>query len=128
MEIEDIEGRSTIVGEGQMLDRLRSVRRGRYGAFILSHEEDGPSLLIHVNGENAYVHFLPDGFGEHAGFQSTSSLPAYPLHHFVQTDGGEANSFDISGDAVIGVDLACAAAVEFLHDGSMPGSIKWREL
>jgi hypothetical protein len=128
MEIEDMEGRFAVVGEGELLDRLRSVRRGAYGAFTLRHDEDGPSLLIHVNGGKAYLHFFRDGFGDHPGFQSTSSSPTDPLRHFVQTDGGEADSFDISGDTVVDVTLAYVAAVEFLRDRSMPSSITWREL
>jgi hypothetical protein len=128
MEIEDMDGRLVVVAEGKVLDRLRSVRRGAYGAFILSHDEDGPSLWVHTNGDKAYLHFFPDRDGDHPGFQSTSSSPEQSLCHFVQTDGGEADSFDISGDNVVAVDLAYAAAVEFFRDGSsMPASITWRE-
>ena len=123
-----MDGRLAVVAEGTLLDRLRSVRRGAYGAFILSHEEDGPSLWVHMNGDKAYVHFFPARDSDHPGFQSTSSSPGLSLCHFVQTDGGEADSFDISADTVVTVDLAYTAAVEFFRDGSsMPASITWRE-
>ena len=128
MEIEDMDGRLVVVAEGKLLDRLRSVRRGGYGAFILSHEDDGPSLWVHMNGDKAYLHFFRDRDGDHPGFESTSTSPGHSSCHFVQTDGDEADSFDISGDAVVAVDLAYTAAVEFFRDGSsMPASITWRE-
>jgi len=128
MVIEDMDGSLAVATEGELLDRLRSVRRGVYGAFILSHDEEEASLFLHMNGEKAYLHFFPDRSGDHPGFQSRSSSHTDAVCHFVQTDGGEADSFDVSGDTVVSLDLAYAAAVEFLRAGSMPASINWREV
>jgi len=46
----------------------RRVRKGPYGAFILLHDDVGPSLWIHINRNVAYLHFFLET-------QSTSHAP-----------------------------------------------------
>lgn len=48
MEIEDIEGQTSVDSETDLQDRLRSVRKGVFGAFILSHHDCECSLWIHI--------------------------------------------------------------------------------
>jgi integrase len=43
--------------DDKLLARLRLVRRGDEGAFILDHEEGG-SLWVHVNGDVAFLWFM----------------------------------------------------------------------
>jgi len=55
MDIEDLEGRVCVHDEQELVRRLRSVRKGKYGAFILSHDAQGPALWVHIDGSIAYV-------------------------------------------------------------------------
>ena len=128
MYVEDFQGRTRMERLDDLLSRLGSVRKGAYGAFVLSHDEAGPSLWIHINRDVAYVHYFPEDGG--AGLQPTGMSPAGCADevHFVQTDGGEADSFTMLGEALVEVDAAYAAAGEFLHDPGPPRSITWTAL
>jgi hypothetical protein len=121
----------------EMLAHLRSKRRGVYGAFILWHGttgewhgEAGPSLLVHINNDLAFLYFLPDHNGEHPGFEPTGmSPPDCPASvHFMQTDGIEEAGLTISRDCVISTDRAYKAAAEFFKDPVLPACIRWFEL
>jgi len=50
-------GRADINSDEVLARRLRTQRVGRYGAFILAHTEQGPSLWIHINEDVAYLHY-----------------------------------------------------------------------
>ncbi len=68
MEIEDLAGRVGVNNGEELQRRLRTVRKGDYGAAHLSH--DGRvSLWIHINKSIAYLHFFPD---TQAGIQAFS--------------------------------------------------------
>jgi hypothetical protein len=49
----------------ELLARLRSVRRGDDGAFILDHGQGG-SLWVHIS-DVAFLWFCPDRDGKHPG-------------------------------------------------------------
>jgi hypothetical protein len=129
MEIEDLAGRVSVDRDDELEHRLRSVRRGDYGAAILSHD-DRVSLWIHINNSFAYLHFFPDNTGRHLGFQPTGMSPENCDKdvHFLQIDGGEADSITMPCSTVVPVAVAYIAAREFLHDPVLPPSILWSEL
>ena len=81
-----------VTTEAELLARLRSVRRGRYGAFFLYHVVRHPFLSIQFNGDIAYLHYFPSE--NHPGFQPRGVTPENCSEHvhFLQTDGGEADS------------------------------------
>jgi hypothetical protein len=49
VEVLDFDGAFRVERDDELLARLRSVRRGADGAFILDHGGDG-SLWVHING------------------------------------------------------------------------------
>jgi hypothetical protein len=133
MEVYDFEGRVDVDCGEDLLHRLRSVRKGKYGAFILSHDSgDGgqPSLWIQINEDIAYLHYLPDSRGLHAGFQAKDMMPGVceEAVHFLMVTGTEADSFTVPRETLVPVDAAYKAAEEFLHEPALPPSITWFEL
>src|SRR5262245_66651771 len=67
VEVLDFDGSNLAERDDELLARLRSVRRGPDGAFVLSHGGD-ESLWVHINGEAAFLCFFPDRNGGHPGF------------------------------------------------------------
>jgi hypothetical protein len=130
MYVEDLKDRIYVDRPEDLIDRLRSVRKGRYGAFFLSHDDSGPSLSIHINGGVAYVHFFPDNLGRHPGFQPVGMSPidCEESVHFLQTDGGEADSLTMPKQTLVSLEVAYRAATEFLNSPVLPASIRWLEL
>ena len=132
MIVEDFDGTSTIDCDDELLARLRSVRRGSFGAFILSHAADGASLWVHLNGHVAYIHYFPPGARSHAGFQPldgpfTSTSPDEEIR-FVQVDGSEADGFSMAPEFLVPANVAYAVVREFLWNSALPDSIVWQEL
>jgi hypothetical protein len=130
MRIDDFNCRTIFDDPMRLIAHLSSVRTGPYGAFILSHTDDGPSLCVHINGEVAYIHFFPDNSGDHAGFQASNMMPSNydEVVHFIQTDGSEAASFDMCRITLVPVAVAYEAAAEFLAKPSLPQCVNWAEL
>jgi hypothetical protein len=133
MEVYDLEGRVDVDCGEDLLHRLRSVRKGKYGAFILSHDssdDSQPSLWIHINEGIAYLHYLPDYRGLHAGFQATGMTPrgCEEAVHFLMVTGAEADSITMPRETLVPVDAAYKGAEEFLHEPALPPSISWFEL
>jgi hypothetical protein len=128
MLLSDMHGDVEITAEEALLHRLRTSRTGPYGAFILSHTPDGPSLWIHTHHDIAYVHYFPDNSGDRAGFQPTGMTPPNcdDYVRFLMTDGSELST--MPSETLVSLDTACAAAVEFLHNPSRPTSINWIDL
>ena len=130
MQVEDINGAITTVSPVELGPYLIRVRRGAYGAFLLwDQDQGGPSLSISINGDVAYLHYWSGAKG-HAGFQATGMTPpGCPEQvHFLQAGGVEADSFDLPGTTLVGVEIAYRAAREFLATGTCPTCIRWLEL
>ncbi len=129
MEVEDLAGRVSVDRENELEHRLRSIRKGDYGAAVLSHN-DRLSLCILINNNVAYLHFFPDKTGRHPGYQPTGmSLEFCDLQvHFLQIDGGEADSINMPCSTLVPVETAYKAAREFLREAALPPSISWIEL
>jgi|SRR5215467_9425043 len=131
MYVQDLEDLVAIDRPQALLDRLRSVRKGPYGAFILSHDELGPSLWIFINGDVAYLHFLPESQStSDPGFQPWGMFPenCEESVHFVQIDGGEGASITMPKQTLVSLEVAYKAATEFLNMPSLPSSIRWSAL
>ena len=128
MHLQDFDGRCQLETEEDLTNRLRTIRKGNFGAFILWHEDGGPSLWVHLNKDLAHLHFFPDASGAHPGFQCSTGLASGGEVRFLQTDGSEADSITVPRDAVIPVQHAYEAAREFLHTKTRPSSIQWLEL
>jgi hypothetical protein len=131
MEVYDLEGRIDVGCDEDLLRRLRSARRADYGAFALSHDpgnEERPSLWVHIHGKVAYVYYFPDHTGGHAGFTSWGMTPEDCEQEvdFLLPGGGE--RIRPALEALVPLDVAEKAAVDFLHDPALPRSVSWLEL
>jgi hypothetical protein len=60
MYVADLEGEIAVDRQDELVARLRSVRKGRYGAFVLQHDDTGPMLCVHMNNDVAYLWFVTD--------------------------------------------------------------------
>ena len=74
MKVLDFDGTCRVERDDELLARLRSVRRGADGAFILDHGR-GESLWVHINGNAAFLCFFPDRNGGHPGFVPDGMWP-----------------------------------------------------
>jgi hypothetical protein len=131
MYVHDLEGLVQVDRTEDLLNRLRSVRKGRYGAFILSHDDVGASLWIHINGNVAYLHFFRETQStSHPGFQAWGMFPegCEDCVHFLQIDGGDADAITALKQTVVSLEAAYKAAAEFLDTPTLPSSIRWSEL
>ncbi len=123
MQVLDFSGTIEILDDDALSHRLRSVRRGRYGAFILSGDELNPCLFVHFNDDLAYLCYFPSD--RHPGFVPDGPpLDGCPESvHFLQVDGSEADSIDVLASSVVAADAACSAACEFFRSPTRPPSI-----
>ncbi len=130
MVVEDFDGTFSTDCEAELDARLRSVRRGEFGAFILTHNRKGASLWIHLNGDVAYLHYFPDGEGKHPGYQvaALSSAEHDEPVRLLQVYGGKADGFAMPPELLVPAEVAYQAAREFLRSPSLPLSIRWHEL
>jgi hypothetical protein len=130
MNVEDFTGRASFTTEAELIQRLRSVRDGNLGAFILSHDDTGPSLWICINGDIAYLHYFPTILEQHPGYQATGMTPAGcpETVWFEQVHGGKGGGFEMIAAALVSVEASYLAAQEFMRAAVLPGSIPWFEL
>ena len=128
MQLYDFDGSVIISNEGDLLTRLKSVRRGNYGAFELSHENDFPALFVEFNRNIAYMHYFPAE--EHPGYQPKDMTPdgCPNVVHFLPIKGSEADSIDMPDYALVSAETAYAVAVEFFRSPDLPRSVSWFEL
>jgi hypothetical protein len=129
MYVDDFDCNANLVTtEADLLARLRTVRRGLYGAFFLYHEHPHPMLSVQFNGDVAYLHFFPSD--DHPGYQPCRMTPdgCDGDVHFLQTNGTEADSFDMPNDTLVSADDAYVAAAEFFRSADLPPSVSWFEL
>src|SRR4051794_21367062 len=98
MYVEDIDGRCDIKQDEELLTRLKSVRQGIYGAFILSHGSE-EWLSVHINDKEqaAYLGYFPSGDGCHPGFVPNEMWNGEQRSvRFYQVNGDEADSLEVS--------------------------------
>jgi hypothetical protein len=131
MQISDLQSDDVhVASEDELLRRLRTVRKGERGAFILAYDGAGPLLFVHISGGLAYVHYFDDLSGENAGCQPTGMTPPCCPEkvQFLMTDGSEGSAIEMPDSTVCSVDLAYRAASEFFRDPAKPPSIDWLAL
>src|SRR5262249_48639799 len=114
MNVTDFDGECQVEEVEELLARLRAVRRGPDGAFILDHGGE-QSLWIHINREAAFLWFCPgpDVEGQsHPGFVPHKMWPGE--HRDVRFElvpyGGE--SITRPWHQLVPLDVAYRAAVE----------------
>ncbi len=129
MHIEDFRASIEVFSEEALLDRLKTVRRGHLGAFILSHNNRSPTLFVHLNGHVAYLHYFVSEEG-HPGFQPRNMSPdkCPECVDFLQVNGEEADSITMPRDTLISDNAAYSAAIEFFRSSDLPKSVSWVEL
>jgi hypothetical protein len=130
MEIDDFDGHVTVHRVSDLQRRLKTVRRGNDGAFILCHEPKGPSLLIHVNKDIAHLHYFPDGEGKHPGYIPGHESGAGRTKDvcFLLVGGDEASAILPAPESLVSLDTAYRAAADFFRDPALPSSVSWIEL
>ena len=128
MQLLDFDGECRIERDEDLLSRLRSVRRGSDGAFVLDHGGD-ESLWVHINGEAAFLYYFPFRDGRQAGFVPNDMWQGEHLEvRFLLVDGFESDAIFPPWYQLVTVDTAYQAAIEFLHSPSLPESLTWLEL
>jgi Immunity protein Imm1 len=128
MIVRDFNGEANVRTKKELERRLTSLRRGNYGAFVLAHAKDGPSLWIHIFKAMAYLHYFPNpDYLIHAGYQATGMTPPECKGSvcFQVIDG---ESIDMPCSAIVSVTNAVIAAKEFFADPVLPPSIEWLEV
>ena len=105
-----------------LLRLLRNSRKGNFGEFWLG-EKDSPVMVIHTNGDLAYLHYFPAN--DHPGFQAVGDKAANGEVTFTQE--GEVD-FSMPLAVVVSVNQAYQAATAFFQSPSLPSCIEWTEL
>ncbi len=128
MNVLDFDGECQVERDDELLSRLRSVRRGIDGAFVLDHGGD-ESLWVHIHGNVAFLWFCPASDGKHSGFVPDGMWSGEHRDvRFLQVHGGDADSIIVKWWQLLPLDGAYRAAVEYLHSPLLPASASWFEL
>jgi Immunity protein Imm1 len=130
MTVEGIDSIVRVEGVDDLRRHLKQVRRGLCGVFILTRDRSRASLWLHINDQIAYLHFLPDEHGRHAGFQPTNMTPADCPEsvRFLLPGGADSDAIDLPRSTLVAVDVAYVAAEEYFQADALPPSIQWLEL
>jgi hypothetical protein len=131
----DFDGEVSLRSQTNLERQLTFSRKGRYGAFILSHRKGGPELWIQVSKDVAYLHYFPDAdYLVHAGYQPTGMTPA-GCKRKVRFRVLASRSKEFGGtyvtmppDNLVSMTDAVVAAKEFFKDATLPRSIRWLAL
>lgn len=127
MTVEDFDGTWPVQDEAELLTRLRTSRRGLDGAFVLGHPGEEGSLYIHINGDIAWVCYIPD---TEAGSEMLVpdgmwTAGKQSLVRFLMTTGYEGDAIYPPPEQWVPLETVYQAAVEFLHSPHPPQSINW---
>jgi hypothetical protein len=127
LEVNDFDGSCRVARDDELLARLRSVRHGADGAFILDHG-GAESLWVHINGDVAFLWFCPDRDGSHPGFVPDGMWSGDRGDVRFLLVGGVGEAIVAPWWQLLPIDAAYRAAVEYLHSPSLPASVTWFEL
>lgn len=129
MQILDLAGSTSVTTVAELNERLRSVRRGEFGTFILRHDDDGPSLWIHINGPIAYLHYFPDAEGRHAGYQPTGMTPEScpPFVRITLVNGTPGDDVEMPASTLVSLDVGSGIR-DLKRLRRAYGSGRWRKL
>jgi hypothetical protein len=128
VELLDFDGTCRVEDIERLLARLRSVRRGVDGAFILSHDRKA-SLWVHIHEDVAFLCYFPDNEGRHPGFVPDGMWAGAQREvRFRLVGGGESDSISVAWWQLLPVEAAYRAATEYLQSPSRPPSVTWFDL
>lgn len=123
MEVYSLSGRHVANDINQLLSLLKERHNGQFGVLWISPAMY-PIMTIGINGEQAWLYFIPDG--EHAGFLSQGHLSSgLPDVEFLNDD------FQIEMrpvTCVVPLHAAEDASVEFFRTSERPKGVEWLEL
>jgi hypothetical protein len=125
MKTYDSAGSVELADAQQLLARLRSVRTANRATFWLSREK-WPVLVVNINGELAYLHYLPAD--RHAGYQPVPDSVWKGDEQITFGGDGVQEAFKMGRAWCVSVDLAYSAAKEFFDTNALPTAIQWQEL
>src|SRR5262245_63866063 len=128
MKVEDLRGMHHIHSAAE-LDKILGIRYDARNSFwICADQERYPLLNVSVNGDAAYVHYIPSEFV--AGFASfdngARSSPVSDVRFSISDFS--ADDIVVSGDKVVSFAAARAACREFFESQRLPTSLRWLEL
>jgi hypothetical protein len=127
MRVFDLDGQFETADEIELIARLRSVRRGAYGAFLLSHADEYPYMSVHFNGDLAYIGYYPSEGHPPYVPSGMSPVDSDDDVRFALVGGTAADDIYACAQEVIPDSLAIRAACQFLASDAPPDSIKWQE-
>src|SRR5262245_3944175 len=129
MFVDDFDGGAVVNDVRQLRSRLASVRRGDDGAFILSHDPNGPSLWVHINGDVAHLHYFPPESEVHPGYipEPKSGVGHTKDVRFLLVGGDEGSAIWGDAERLVSLETAYAAAADFFLDPGLPKSVSWFE-
>ena len=124
-----------VASEASLSERLRTIRRGSFGAFVLlpgHHPDSAPQLWIQINGPYAYVHFFEHVSRAHPGYQAIDMpMPDRPdeMRFITIGESEDSSGNTMPGHALCSLDASHLAALQFFRDpASMPDTISWTPL
>jgi hypothetical protein len=127
MRIQDYETVWDLTDPEEIEAALSTRHGGGRNAFWLSHGSEGfPTISIMVNGDLAYIHYLPER--RHPGFSSIGMVPGLPSGEesvFFPSNSNE--PLEIMNEQVVRFFDAKKVAQEFAVSAAMPKSIRWFE-
>ncbi len=125
MMLTDFDGEHCITTEADLLQRLRTVRGGIYGAFYRNMTPTGRRFGC-SSTETLPAYIFPEN--EFAGVLTSTGKTLQALagaFHFLQVTNSEADSCEMDSFAVMIADDAYAALMEFFRIAKVPSSIDW---
>ena len=128
MKVCDFDGECRVDTDAALLTRLRSVRRGLDGAFILSHDSDS-ALWVHINGEAAFLGYFPNQNGGHPVFVPHEMWTGEQRDvRFLLVGGDEGSAIQVLWYQLVPLEVAYQAAVDYLHSPTLPRLVRWLEM
>lgn len=128
MRIEDFDSDRDLTAPVEIEAALSKRHGAGINSFWLSHGlEKRPAINIMINGDLAYIHYLPDD--HHPGFTSVGGMsqlrPGGTTDFFLSPSD---EPLDLLNDGVVPFSSALKVAQEFAISSAMPKCIAWRSL
>ena len=116
------------IASTEQLETALGKRYDDRNCFWISHDDDQyPTLGIFVNGDMAYLSYIPREF--EAGFRSIGDMGA-EVDDMVRFSISEfkADDVDVLREAIVPWSTALSVAKEFFHSKELPKAIEWLQL
>jgi hypothetical protein len=127
MRIQDYDTVWDVTNPAEIEKALKTRHRAGRNSFWLSHgNKEFPAINIMVNGELAYIHYLPAR--RHPGFASIGTVKGLTSgEETVFYMNSPTEPLGIVNEAVVRFPDALKAAQEFAVSAVMPRCIRWSE-